>query len=147
MAKRPPRPPGMPWLSPYFTVRDAAAARDFYRRAFGLEPKFEMPGPDGKLAHVEMSWHDQVIMFGPEGPTTPAKAPATSGVPAPMGLFLYCDDVDALYARATAAGAKGVEPPRDMFWGDRTCRLLDPDGHSWAFGTNVADFDLSKVPQ
>jgi PhnB protein len=38
-------------------------------------------------------------------------------------------------------------PPQDMFWGDRMCNLLDPDGHSWSFATNVADFDPSKVPQ
>src|SRR5262249_23737447 len=109
-------------------------------------PKEELPGPDGKPGHIEMTWHDGVIMFGPESPMHNAKAPATSGVESPVGLYLYCDDVNALFSRATAAGARVVEPPTDKFWGDRSCRLTDPDGHSWNFATNVADFDPSKVP-
>jgi uncharacterized glyoxalase superfamily protein PhnB len=132
---------------PYLTVRDADAALDFYQRAFGFEKRMAIPGPDGRTKHAEVVWKDAVIMFSPEQPTCPGKAPATSGVAPPVGLYLYCDDVDALFARATAAGAKPVSPPQDMFWGDRMCSVLDPDGHSWAFGTNVADFDPSKVPQ
>lgn len=61
-----------------------------------------------------------------------------------MGLYVYVEDVDALFARATAAGAKGERPPQDMFYGDRVCQVIDPDGHSWSFGTNVADFDPTK---
>ena len=43
-------------------------------------------------------------------------------------------------------GAKAVFPPQNMFWGDRICKLTDPDGHVWNFATNVEDFDPSKVP-
>ena len=149
MSNRPPRPAGMPWLTPYLTVKDPDAALDFYQRAFGFEKRFAMPGPDGRTAHAEIGYRDAVIMFGPECSATekPAKSPATSGVPSPVGLFVYCDDVDALYARATKAGAKGGQPPQDMFWGDRMCMLTDPDGHVWNFATNVADFDPSKAPK
>src|SRR5262249_46804530 len=121
-------------------------ALDFYRRAFGFEKRFTMPGADGQTRHAEMSRGEVVIMFGPEG-GCPARAPASSGVPAPIGLYLYCDDVDKLFATATAAGAKVVQAPQDMFWGDRMCSLSDPDGHSWSFATNVADCDPSKFPQ
>jgi uncharacterized glyoxalase superfamily protein PhnB len=62
-------------------------------------------------------------------------------------LYVYCDDVDKFFARATAAGAKVVAPPTDMFWGDRMCRISDPDGYEWSFATNVADFDPNKVPK
>jgi uncharacterized glyoxalase superfamily protein PhnB len=147
MSKRPPRPAGFPWLSPYLTVTDADAAIAFYQRAFGFEKRMSIPGPDGKTGHVEMTWKDSVIMFGPECPHSPSKAPASLGVPSPVGLYLYCEDVDALYKRATAAGAKGVKPPEDMFYGDRVCQLTDPDGHTWWFATNVADFDPSKMPK
>jgi PhnB protein len=146
MSQRPPRPAGMPWLSPYLVVQNADAARDFYQRAFGFETKMLIPGPDGKGKHVEMIWKDAVIMFAPESPESPFRAPATLNVPSPVGLFLYCDDVDALFARATAAGAQVKQPPQDMFWGDRTCTLTDPDGHVWSFATNVADFDPANVP-
>lgn len=146
MAQRPARPAGMAWLAPYLTVKDASAAIDFYTRAFGFEKKFAMPGPDGKLMHTEMTYKDCVIMFGPEREGTPCKSPATSGHPSPVVLYVYCEDVDALFARATAAGAKSGQPPQTMFYGDRTCLLTDPDGHSWYFATNVADFDPSKAP-
>jgi PhnB protein len=147
MSKRPPRPQGSPWLTPYLTVRDADAALEFYQRAFGFEKRFSMKGPDGRTAHVEITWREAVIMFGLEGDRDgcKVKAPVTSGVTPPIGLYVYCDDVDALYARATAAGAASVSAPQDMFWGDRMCRLRDPDGHDWSFATNVADFDPSKA--
>jgi PhnB protein len=128
-------------------VKDADAALAFYQKAFGFEKKMSMPGPDGKSMHVEVSWRDCVVMFGPEGPQNPCKAPATLGVRPPAGLYIYVDDVDALFKRATAAGAKVDKAPADMFYGDRTCSLIDPDGHIWGFGTNVADFDPTKAPK
>jgi uncharacterized glyoxalase superfamily protein PhnB len=146
MSKRPAKPSGTPWLSPYLTVKDSDATLDFYQRAFGFEKKFAFPGPDGKTAHAEMVYRDALIMFGPEGAGGECKAPATLGVQPPVALCVYCDDVDALFARATAAGARVGFPPQDMFWGDRLCKLTDPDGHVWNFATNIADFDPSKVP-
>jgi uncharacterized glyoxalase superfamily protein PhnB len=127
----------MPWLSPYLVVQDAAAALDFYQRAFGFEKKFAMQGPDGRQLHTEVQYHEAVIMFGPENDTGACdiRAPATSGVKSPVSLYVYCTDVDALFARATAAGARAVQPPHDEFWGDRICQLHDPDGHTWTFAT------------
>lgn len=145
MSKRPARPAGASWLSPYLVVKDADAALDFYQRAFGFAKRAIMPGPDGRAKHVEMMWKDILIMFGPEGACA-NKAPATSGTPSPVNLYVYVEDVDALHARAAAAGATVALPPQDMFWGDRMCKLTDPDGHEWTFATNVADFDPSKVP-
>ncbi len=147
MAKRPARPAGTPWLSPVLTVKDADASIAFYQKAFGFEKKLTMPGPDGKTAHGEVTYRDALIMLGPECPVgNPAKAPASTGITSPVTLYLYCDDVDALCARAVAAGAKVHMPPQDMFWGDRICKLIDPDGHMWCFATNVTDFDPSKAP-
>ena len=143
MSQRPARAAGMPWLSPYLSVQDADAALDFYQRAFGFEKRMVMPGPDGRTKHAEMTYHDMVIMFGTGGK---AQAPDTTGVTSPVGLYLYCEDVDALYQRATAAGVKAVSPPTDMFYGDRVCELHDPDGLAWWFATNIADFDPSNVP-
>ena len=147
MSKRPAKPTEMPWVTPFLTVKDADAALAFYQKAFGFEKKFSMPGPDGKTAHAEVHWRDGVIMFGPEGPQNKCKAPSTLGTRPPVGIFVYCEDVDALYKRATAAGAKSEMPPQDMFWGDRMCTVVDPDDHMWSFATNVADFDPAKTPK
>ena len=148
MANRPAKPDNMPWLTPHLTVRTLEAAIDFYQRAFGFECRFSLPGPDGKLGHAELTFRDAVIMLGPEcgyGGTT--KAPVSGGFESPVGLFIYCDDVDAMCRRASAAGAKVLQPPTDMFWGDRMCKLTDPDGHVWSFATNVGDFDPTKMPR
>lgn len=147
MSKRPAKPADYPWIVPSLTVKDADAALAFYQKAFGFEKKMTMPGPDGKTVHAEVRWRDQVVMISPESPQYPCKAPITLGIRPPSGLYVYVDDVDALCKRATAAGAKVDKAPADMFWGDRTCSLIDPDGHVWSFGTNVADFDPTKAPK
>jgi PhnB protein len=147
MAKRPAKPSGASWLSPYLTVKDVDAALDFYQRAFGFEKRMSMPGPDGRTMHAELIFRDIVILLGPEGNQCPSKAPVTTGIAPPIGLYLYCEDVDKLVARATAAGATAASPPQDMFWGDRVCQLRDPNGYTWNFATNVGDFDPSKMPK
>ncbi len=104
-----------------------------------------MPGPDGKIAHVEMTWNDGVIMFGAEcasGGT--CRAPVTTGTESPVSLYVYCDDVDALFSRATESGAKVAFPPNDQFWGDRICRLIDPDGYPWCFATHLAKVEPAE---
>jgi PhnB protein len=147
MSKRPAKPADMPWVATFLTVKDADASLAFYQKAFGFEKKMSMPGPDGKTAHAEVRWRDGVIMFGTEGPQNKCKAPSTLGIRPPVGMYVYCEDVDALYKRATAAGAKSEMPPQDMFWGDRMCTVLDPDGHIWSFAANMADFDPAKAPK
>lgn len=146
MPDRPPKPAQSPWLVPALVVRDADAALAFYSEAFGFEKAFAMPGPDGKTKHAEMTWHDCRIMFSPEFGGK-CQAPITTGMRPSVALYLYCDDVDALCRQAEAAGAEVETPPQDMFWGDRMCTLIDPDGHIWSFATNVADFDPAKAQE
>jgi PhnB protein len=147
MATRPPCPPGMSWVSPYLTVKDVEISIGWYEKALGFEKKLAMPGPDGKIGHAELVWQGHSIMLGPQGANgCKALSPATSGTASPVSLYVYCPDVDALYTRAKAAGATIVAEPQTMFWGDRICGLTDPDGHSWCFATNVAEFDPTKAP-
>jgi uncharacterized glyoxalase superfamily protein PhnB len=132
-------------------VKDADAAIEFYQQAFGFEKRMAMKGPDGKTGHVEMTYRDSLIMFGPVSAQPrsdwPHKPPTMSQVVSPIGLYVYCDDVDALFARAIAAGAKALHAPENKHYGDRQCTLEDPDGYWWYFATNVADFDPTKAPQ
>jgi len=133
------RPASMPWVTPYLTVQDVPAALDFYEAAFGFERRDANAGPDGVILHSSVSWNDGVIMLGLEGAyggTT--KAPATSGIESPVSIYVYCDDVDALASQAEATGAAMRFGPTDMFWGDRCCMLVDPNGHVWNFATHKA---------
>ncbi len=147
MANRPAKPNNMPWLTPCLTVKDVDAAVAFYEKAFGFEKQFSMPGPEGRTVHADVAWRDAHVMLGCECAEHSCQSPATTGVRPSNSLYLYCDDVDAFFKRATAAGAQIESPPQDMFWGDRTCTVVDPDGYVWMLATNVADFDPAKAPQ
>lgn len=127
------------WVSPYITVIDADKAVEFYHKAFKFEKLHLAPGDDGTTWHAELKYKDQLIMLGKQGAygcTT--QAPAASKVESPMNLYLYCEDVDQFHDAAVKAGAKSLGAPEDMFWGDRMCRLQDPDGYIWCFATTIS---------
>jgi uncharacterized glyoxalase superfamily protein PhnB len=142
-------PEGASLITPYLTVQDAAASLAFYQAAFGFEQAELIPRQDGRPGHVGMTFGGQsVVMFCPEGVMDDTmQSPATSGVPAPFSLYVYCDDVDKLVERARAAGADIACEPEDMFWGDRVARIVDPDGYQWGFATQVSEFDPAKMPK
>ncbi len=125
-------------LMAYLTVRDADAMSAFYQKAFGFTQMERLEGEDGKPIHIGMSFQDRaVVMFSP-APSTPDmdwESPAHSGTASPIGLYLYCPDVDALFKQALAAGATESSALQDMFWGDRMCQVKDPDGYRWSFAT------------
>jgi len=132
----------MPWISPAITVKDVEAGLKFYADAFSFEPAGSMQDDDGNTNYAHMLYKGQmVLMMMPEmswGKN--CRTPASTGVEAPIGLYVYCDDVDVLYQQAKQSGAKVVEEPVDMFWGDRLARLQDPDGYVWTFATKVAEY-------
>ena len=78
-----------------------------------------------RIIHGEMKYEGEIIvMFGLEGVEAGhGKSPATSNIECPIGLYVYCDNVDALYNRAKAAGATVLKEPEDMFWGDRVVKF------------------------
>ncbi|MBX9805192.1 MAG: VOC family protein [Alphaproteobacteria bacterium] len=140
MSNPPYKPAGIPGLFPYLTVKDSEKAIQFYDKAFGFRISSEPDRDENGIArHVEMKFGQDVsIMFAPEGAWgSPRKTPASLGAMPSLQLYVYCEDVDALYTRATANGATSVMAPMDGFWGDRFCTLLDPDGHEWMFATNL----------
>lgn len=131
-------PAGYHTVTPYLVCRDAARAIDFYRKAFGAEEKFRMPGQGGKVMHCELQLGDSVIMLSDEFPEMGSKSPQALGG-TPGGLMVYSEDVDALFKRATDAGCTVKMPLMNMFWGDRYGKLEDPFGHSWAVATHIED--------
>ena len=135
----PPVPDGRRSLAPYLCVRGASRAMDFYARAFGARELFHMAGPNDRISHAEMQIGDSVLMLADENPEEGAKAPETYSGGSPASVFLYVPDVDTVFERATAAGAKIQMPPTDMFWGDRYGKLTDPFGHEWGIATHIED--------
>lgn len=133
-----PVPAGYHTATPYLTVRGAADAIDFYKRAFGAKEIMRMPAPGGALGHGEIRIGDSVVMLSDEFPGAATKPPSTLGGTTGY-VFLYVPDVDRTFAQAVAAGAKVTMPLADMFWGDRFGTLLDPFGHAWGLATHKED--------
>jgi PhnB protein len=130
-------PDGFHTVTPHITVKGAAAAIDFYQMAFGAELVMRIDGPSGAVMHAELKIGDSIILMNDENPQW-NKAPTTLGGTS-VCLALYAEDCDALFARATAAGAKPVMPPTNMFWGDRFSKVVDPFGHEWSISTHIED--------
>lgn len=131
-----PLPPQASWLSPYLMVIDVDKAVAFYQQAFGFQLKNLVPGKDEVSMHAELNYQGQLIMCGREGAYSPEpKSPRSSGIECPITLYVYTENVDEFYQSALANGAVSVSAPEDMFWGDRMCRLKDPDDYIWSFAT------------
>jgi PhnB protein len=137
-------PAGYHTVTPAIIVRDASAAIDFYKRAFGAEEVSRMPGPDGKIMHAEIRIGDSVVMLGEENEQWGTKSPLlTNGNPG--SLHLYVDDADASFNRALEAGATVRYPLEDAFWGDRYGKVADPFGHEWGIATRVRNLSDSEM--
>lgn len=137
MTKHNPRSPGALWINPYLMSADVQKTVDFYQQAFGFKLAECAVDEHGKAIHAELFYNDAFIMVGLEGQhdMPPMHSPKTSGVPSPICLCVYVNDVDAFFKKITAHGAKVIFEPADMFWGDRACCVLDIDGYSWTFCT------------
>lgn len=137
-------PAGYHTITPAIIVRDAAAAIDFYKRAFGAEEINRMPGPDGKIMHAEIRIGDSLIMLGEENEHWGTRSPLlTNGNHG--SLHIYVDDADASFKRALDAGATVRYPIEDAFWGDRYGKVTDPFGHEWGIATRVKDLSDAEM--
>jgi PhnB protein len=139
-----PIPEGFRSITPYLSVNGAAAAIDFYKRAFGAIEQFCLAMPDGKIAHAQLRIGDSVLMLDDTRAEGAFQDPRALGGTT-MALYVYVEDVDALYARAVEAGAEVVEPVKDQFYGDRSGAVKDPYGHMWYIATHREDVSEDEV--
>ncbi len=118
----------------YLTLRDAAAAIEFYKKAFGATEVMRLVGPGTKIGHAEIRLGNSVIYLSDEFPDFGSVAPQTLGG-SPVKMDIVVDDVDAVAARAIAAGAKELRAIQDQFYGMRTGQVADPFGYVWNIST------------
>src|SRR5262245_48186786 len=112
-----PIPDGYHTVTPYLVCKGAAAAIDFYKKAFGATELMRMNGPGGCIGHAEIKIGNSPIMLADEFPEMGAKSPKSLGG-SPITILLYVDNVDRLAEQAIAAGAKVLRPVKDQFYGD-----------------------------
>jgi PhnB protein len=137
-------PAGYHTVTPAIVVRNAPAAIDFYKTAFGAEELHRMLGPDGSIAHAEIRIGDSVIMLGEENEQWGTRSPQSLGG-VHGSLHIYVQDADASFDRALKAGATVRYPLENAFWGDRYGKVTDPFGHEWGIATRVKEMSLEEM--
>ena len=139
-----PIPDGYQRVTPYLHVDGAREAIDFYRSVLGAEERMNMPGPDGRVGHAELTVGDSVIMLADEFPDMGVVGPKTVGG-SPVTIHVYVEDVDAVFDRALKAGAVVLRPVEDKFYGDRGGEFEDPFGHHWSIATHQEDLTPEEM--
>jgi PhnB protein len=144
MSKVKPIPEGYHTVTPYLCCKDAAAAIEFYKKAFGATELMRMGDPSGKIGHAEIQIGDSHVMLADEFPEMGFLSPQSVGG-SPVMMHLYVEDVDAKVPKAVAAGAKVTRPVADQFYGDRGGQLQDPFGHKWYVSTHKEDVSPEEI--
>jgi PhnB protein len=139
-------PDGYHSVTPYLSIRGAAQAVEFYQRAFNATEVFRLVAPSGEIGHAEIRIGDSAIMLADPCEEGSFRHPQSLGGSS-VGLHLYVEDVDALFAQAVAAGAKTIRAVQDQFYGDRTGTLEDPFGHVWFLATHKEELTPEEINQ
>ncbi|WP_250000995.1 glyoxalase/bleomycin resistance/extradiol dioxygenase family protein [Actinoplanes sp. M2I2] len=127
-------PDGKHTVTPYVAAKGAERFLAFVEATFRTEPPQKVVNPDGTIGHAEVRIGDSIVMAFDADPGWPDL---------PALLSVYVDDVDGVFARATAAGATVVTPIfTSRIVGDRGGRLRDPVGNIWWVQTHLAEPDL-----
>jgi len=139
-----PIPEGYHAVIPYLSIKGAADAIEFYKKAFGAQELMRMAQPDGRVGHAELQIGDSKVMLADEHPEMDFRGPRSIGG-SPVMLHLYVEDVDMVVGRAVANGAKVLRPVQDQFYGDRSGTLADPYGHLWHVATHKEDLSPEEI--
>jgi PhnB protein len=134
-----PIPAGYHTVTAQLSIDDAAKAIEFYEKAFGAEVVDRALDPSGaKIWHAALRVGGSMLFVNDVFPDMGGEHSRSS-------LWLYVNDVDASFKRATEAGAKATHPPMDMFWGDRVAHVADPFGQKWTLATRVKDLTPEEM--
>ena len=125
-----PVPDGYHTVTPYLVVDGGQKLIDFLKQAFGAKETFSMKGQGETIAHAEVQIGDSIIMISDAASEWKSRSSM---------LYLYVEDVDAVYKRALEAGATSVREPANQFYGDRSGGVTDPVGNYWGIATHVED--------
>jgi PhnB protein len=139
-----PIPQGYHAVTPYLSVKGAAGAIAFYKKAFAAKEVMRMPAPGGTIGHAEIQIGDSRIMLADEYPDMNFRGPKSFGGTS-VHIHLYVQDVDRVVKKAVAAGAKVLRPVTDQFYGDRSGSLEDPFGHVWHVATHNEDVPAKEL--
>ncbi len=129
-------PDGYHTVTPAIIVDGAADVISFAEEVLNAKVATKMENPDGTIGHAEVKIGDSIVFVA---------NPMMGSAPAPGWLYVYVDDVNSVYRKAMAAGAKSVEEPSDKFYGDRTAAFTDRAGNHWGIATHVEDVSPAEM--
>jgi PhnB protein len=139
-----PIPDGYHAVTPYLFIKGAARAIEFYKQAFGATERMRLEMPGGTIGHAELTIGDSAIMLADESPSMQALSPPSVGG-TPVMIHLYVEDVDAVFNRAVAAGARVLQTVENKFYGDRSASIIDPSGHQWGIATRKENLTPEEI--
>lgn len=129
---------------PYLRTRDANAAIEFYKQVFGAEELFRLSEPSGRIGHAELKFGSTVVMISDEYPEYGIQSPLAFNGTGSM-VQLQVDNVDEIFQRAVAAGARVTMEPKDQFYGQRSAKFTDPFGHEWGLGQEIEKVSNAEI--
>ena len=138
-------PAGYHTATPYLIAKDAAAAIEFYKKAFGATELERIADENGAIRHGEFKIGDSQFMITDEHPDYPAWQGPHSRGGSPVHIYLYVEDVDAVFKHAISCGATELLPVQDQFYGDRSGGLTDPFGHIWYIATRIEEVSPEEI--
>jgi uncharacterized glyoxalase superfamily protein PhnB len=122
MAKVDLQPPGWHTVTPRIIVEGAEQLVEFVKRVFGATGQYHPQRP------AELKLGDSIIMISDAGVRDAMTA----------CLYVYVESADITWQRAVEAGARSIEPPSNMPYGDRRGMVQDPWGNTWQIATRQA---------
>jgi len=123
---------------PYLRVKNADAAIQYYKAAFGVTEKFRLTEPGGRIGHAELEFGAATVMISEEFPEYGCLGPQSVGGTS-VSIHLHVDDCDSALERAVELGGTLVRPATDAFYGERSGTVRDPFGHEWLIGHSIED--------
>jgi PhnB protein len=122
-------------IAPWLSVRNSAQAVEFYKSAFGATEVYRLDGGD-KGVVARLSVNGAEFWLSDESPEHGNFSPESLGGGS-VRMILTIADPDAAFARAVKAGATVVSPVSEGY-GWRVGRVVDPYGHHWEIGRQLA---------
>lgn len=130
--------------TPYLICRNAAAALEWYKQAFGASEVVRLADSSGKLMHAEVRIGTAPVMLADEFPEMGYKSPASIGG-SPVSVHIYVENVDQVFTNALTLGASEIMAVSDQFDGDRRGTLIDPYGHTWLIATKIENVSFPEM--
>ncbi len=135
-------PHGSTSITPFLAIADANDAIAFYQDVFGAWV-VDVTEMGGVVAHAVLDFGNGQLQLGEPNPAYGLIAPPPGDEDC-YSMGFYCEDADAVVARATAAGATVREPLTTFVSGDRFASIRDPFGVRWSVLCRVEDLSEAE---